>query len=202
MECAVPEEECNDDAAQPKGRAARPSGFGVLDRDIDRKVVSDGTLPGVAYLYRPTALPAIDKVCGIEGFDLTSPEIRATARLRGGRLRFPLSVSDFVLQTAQVVLAESAFRTGIPSLTLCADDPAVLEKSTASAGADQIVTPRIQHGPPRNFSDQTDPGLVERGTTLSEWPRDWDCTTWPNATAEFSKSDQDILRILEKAQTA
>jgi hypothetical protein len=170
---------------------------------MDRKVVFNGTLPGAAaYLCRPTALPAIDKVCGIGGFDLTSLEIRATARLRGGHLRSPLSVSDHVLQTEQAALADAAFRTAGPSLALCAEDPAILEDSTTCAGADQFVTPRIPHRPQQDLPDLAARAVVRRRTTLGEWPRDWNCAIWPNANAGFIKSDQDSLRCLEKAQTA
>ena len=203
MECALREDDSDDGAARPKARGARPSGFGVLDREITRNVAVDGTLPGAAAsLCRPTTLPATEKVCRIVDFDLASLEIRMTAGLGGGHLRFPLSESDCVLWTEQVVLAGSAFRTVRPSLTLCAGDPAVLEKSTASAGAHRFVTPRIPHRPQQDLPDLAARAVVRRRTTLGEWPRDWNCAIWPNANAGFIKSDQDSLRCLEKAQTA
>ena len=203
MEGAVLKDDSDDRAALPKGRAAPPPGFGVSDRDIDRTVVSDGTRPGAApRLCRPTALQATDKVCGIKDLELPSPEIRTTARLRGGRLRFPSSVSDRVLRTEQVALAESAFRTGVLSVTLCAGDPAVLEKSTASAGAHRFVTPRIPHRPPKDLPDQAAPGTVKRGLTFGEWPRDANSAICPNANAGFIKTDQGTLRFSEEVRTA
>jgi hypothetical protein len=203
MECAVREDDGDDGTALPKGRGARPSGFGVLDREVIRNVAVDRTLPGAAAsLCRPTAPPATDKVCRIVDFDLASLEIRTTAGLGGGGLRFPLSVSDHVLRTGQVVLAGSAFRTGVPFLTLCAGDPAVLEKSTASAGAHRFVTPCIPHRPLKNLPDQAAPRTVERGTPFGDWPRDWDSAIRPNANPGFIKADQDILRGPEEARTA
>ena len=203
MEGAVLKDDSDDRAALPKGRAAPPPGFGVSDRDIDRTVVSDGTLPGAApRLCRPTALHATDRVCGIKDLELSSPEIRATAGLRGGRLRFPWSVSDHVLRTEQVALAESAFRTGVLSLTLCAGDPAVLGKSTARAGAHRFVTPRIPHRLPKNPADQAVPGTVKRGLTLDARPRDADSEIWSNANDGLFKADQDMLRGPEEARTA
>ncbi len=203
MEGAVLKDDSDDGAALPKGRATRPSGFGVLDRETARKVVSNGTIPGAAASRcRPTALPATGKVCWIKDFDLTAPEIRVAARRRGGRVQFPVSVPDDVLRTAPVAHAASAFRTGVPSSTLRAGDPAVLEKPTAGAGAQQFVMPRLPHRPQQVLPDLAARAMVKRGTTFGEWPRDWDCAIWPHANAGLSKSDQHILRSLEKAQTA
>jgi hypothetical protein len=134
--------------------------------------------------------------------DLASLEIRMTAGLGGGRLRFALSESDCVLRTKQGVHADAAFRTGVPSLSQCAGDPAVLEKSTASAGAHRFVTPRIPHRPLKDLPDQAAPRTVERGTPFGDWPRDWDNAIWPNTNAGLFKAEQDMLRGPEKARTA
>ena len=203
MECALREDDSDDGAARPKARGARPSGFGVLDREITRNVAVDGTLPGAAAsLCRPTTLPATEKVCRIVDLDLASLEIRMTAGLGGGRLRFALSESDCVLRTKQGVHADASFRTGVPSLSQCAGDPAVLEKSTASAGAHRFVTPRIPHRPLKDLPDQAAPRTVERGTPFGDWPRDWDNAIWPNTNAGLFKAEQDMLRGPEKARTA
>ncbi len=203
MECAVLKDDSDAGAARPKAGGARPSGLGVLGREITRNVAADGTLPGAAAsLCRPTALQATNKVCRIVDFDLAFLEIRMTAGLGGGGLRFPLSMSDHVLRTEQVALAESAFRTSVPSLTLYAGDRAVLKKSTASAGAHRFVTPPIPHRPLKDLPDQAAPRTVKRGTPFGDWPRDWDSAIRPNANPGFNKADQDILRGPEKARTA
>lgn len=203
MECAVREDDGDDGAARPKAGGARPLQFGVLGREITCSVAADGTLPGAAAsLCRPTALQATNKVCRIVDLDLASLEIHSTAGLRGGRLRSTLSESDCVLRTKQGVHADAAFRTGVPSLSQCAGDPAVLEKSTASAGAHRFVTPRIPHRPLKDLPDQAAPRTVKRGTPFGDWPRDWDSAIWPNANAGLFKAEQDMLRGPEKARTA
>ena len=203
MGCAVLEDDSDDGASLPNGSAARPLRFGGLDPEITRNVAVDRTHPEkVPHLCRPTALPATDKVCRIVDFGLTSLEIRATAGLRGGRLRSALARSDCVLRTKQGVHADAAFRTGVPLLALCADDPAVLEKGTTRSKADQSVPPRITRGPLQNLPDQAASARIKRGTILDAWPRDWDSATWPNADAGFIKAYQDILRIFEEARTA
>jgi deoxyribodipyrimidine photo-lyase len=203
MECVVLEEYTADGAALSKGCAASPSGFGGLGPDLTRTVAVDGTRPAAAaHRCRRTALPATGKVCRIEDPDPTSLENRATAGLRDVRLWPAVSVSHSLLRTNKGALAEAACRTGVPLLTLGADGQAVLETSTTRAGDDQIVTPRITHGPLQNLPDRAAPAMVERGTPFGEWPRDWHSAIWPYANAGFFNSDQAILQSLEKARTA
>ena len=103
-----------------------------------------------------------------------------------------------MLRFEQGALADAASRVDIPSLCLRADDPESLAEWAANAGAAQLVTPYITHGPLRDWLGQAIPALAKQGITFCEWRRDWDAAIWPHATAGFFKVKQNIPRILDQ----
>jgi deoxyribodipyrimidine photo-lyase len=107
-------------------------------------------------------------------------------------------MAENVTRFEEAALVDAATRVGISPTHLRADNPYVLAKWAATAGATQIATAYVTQGPLRDWLDQATPALAVRGISLCEWRRDWDSAIWPHSTAGFFKVKKQIPRILEK----
>jgi|TARA_B110000908_G_scaffold164548_1_gene212725 hypothetical protein len=146
----------------------------------------------------PTVLLITDEDCLIEDFDLKAFDLRCGATLSCSHLRSPLRVSDHVYAFETGALADAALRSNLDITHLKAAELSVLVDWAAKAGAKQIITPYVTHGPLRNWLILAEPLLVERGITLCEQRRAWDEAIWPHATAGFFKVRKHISQILDQ----
>ena len=73
-----------------------------------------------------------------------------------------------------------------------------LARWAKGAGAAQIVSAFVTHGPLHDWMQDAAPGLAAQGIALCDWRRDWDSAIWPHATAGFFKVKQQIPRILDQ----
>ncbi|MDB4111964.1 deoxyribodipyrimidine photolyase [Yoonia sp.] len=146
----------------------------------------------------PTVLLITDEDCLIEDFDHAHLDLQCAATLSCSHLRSPLQVSEHVYAFETGALADAALRSNLDMMHLKATEPSVLADWAAKAGAKQILTPYVTHGPLRDWFNLAEPYLVERGVTLCEQRRAWDEAIWPHATAGFFKVRKQIPRILEQ----
>ena len=65
-----------------------------------------------------------------------------------------------------------------------------------------MLTPFVTRGPLRDWLDQAELILTERGSRICEYRRDWDNVIWPHATAGFFKVRKKIPRILDQTVLA
>lgn len=146
----------------------------------------------------PTVLLITDEDCLIEDFDLKAFDLRCGATLSCSHLRSPLRVSDHVYAFEPGALADAALRSNLDITHLKAAELSVLVDWAAKAGAKQIITPYVTHGPLRNWLILADPILLERGIPLCEQRRAWDEAIWPHATAGFFKVRKHISQISDQ----
>jgi hypothetical protein len=146
----------------------------------------------------PTVLLITDEDCLVEDFDLAHLDLHGAATLSCSHLRSPLRVSEHVYAFETGALADAALRSNLDTTYLVATEPSVLVEWAATAGAKQILTPYVTHGPLRDWLNLAEPFLVECGITLCEQRRAWDDAIWPHATAGFFKVRKQIPQILEQ----
>lgn len=146
----------------------------------------------------PTVILITDEDCLIEDFDHAHLDLQCAATLSCSHLRSPLQVSKHVYAFETGALADAALRSKLDMMHLKAAEPSVLVDWAAQAGAKQILTPYVTHGPLRDWLKLAEPFLVERGITLCEQRRAWDEAIWPHATAGFFKVRKQIPRILDQ----
>ena len=146
----------------------------------------------------PTVILITDEDCLIEDFDHAHLDLQCAATLSCSHLRSPLQVSEHVYAFETGALADAALRSNLDMMHLKAAEPSVLVDWAAQAGAKQILTPYVTHGPLRDWLKLAEPFLVERGITLCEQRRAWDEAIWPHATAGFFKVRKQIPRILDQ----
>ncbi|MHA7835228.1 MAG: FAD-binding domain-containing protein, partial [Algiphilus sp.] len=127
---------------------------------------------------------------------------RAAATLEASHLRSPREVASQVVAFEQAALRDAAERSGLAVTAMRAGLPDDLARWARRAGAHQIVTPYVPHGPLRDWLDEAAPALQAEGVTLAEWRRDWDTAIWPHATAGFFKVKKQIPRILREVGLA
>jgi hypothetical protein len=72
----------------------------------------------------------------------------------------------------------------------------------AETGTKQMLTPFVTRGPLRDWLDQAELILTERGSIICEYRRDWDNAIWPHATAGFFKIRKNIPKILDQTVLA
>jgi deoxyribodipyrimidine photo-lyase len=106
-------------------------------------------------------------------------------------------VSERVCAFERGALKDASSRLNLDVTPLTAADPSVLADWAEQAGAKQIFTPFVTHGPLRDWLDLAEHKLEERGITLCEQRRAWDEAIWPYATAGFFKVRKKIPQILE-----
>ena len=150
----------------------------------------------------PTALLITDEDCYLEDFDLSNLNICSVATLAGSHLRSPLTVADEVLAFEAGALADAAKRQNVTPVCLKASDPECLANWMAETGAKQMLTPFVTRGPLRDWLDQAELILTERGSRICEYRRDWDNAIWPHATAGFFKIRKNIPKILDQTVLA
>ena len=138
----------------------------------------------------------------MEDFDLSNLNICSVATLAGSHLRSPLTVADEVLAFEAGALADAAKRQNVTPVCLKASDPECLANWMAETGAKQMLTPFVTRGPLRDWLDQAELILTERGSRICEYRRDWDNAIWPHATAGFFKIRKNIPKILDQTVLA
>ena len=146
----------------------------------------------------PTVILITDEDCLIEDFDHAHLDLQCAATLSCSHLRSPLQVSKHVYAFETGALADAALRSKLDMMHLKAAEPSVLVDWAAQAGAKQILTPYVTHGPLRDWLNLAEPFLLDRGITLCEQRRAWDEAIWPHATAGFFKVRKQIPRILDQ----
>ena len=146
----------------------------------------------------PTVLLVTDEDCLIEDFDLTATDLRGAATLSCSHLRSPRPISERVYAFEAGALADVALRSDLDMTLLKAAEPSILADWAGKAGAKQIVTPFVTHGPLRDWLNLAEPHLADRGITLCERRRAWDEAIWPHATAGFFKVRKQIPQILDQ----
>ena len=145
----------------------------------------------------PTLILITDEDCQIEDFDLSALDLRGSATLSCSHLRSLRPVSERVCAFERGALKDASSRLNLDVTPLTAADPSVLADWAEQAGAKQIFTPFVTHGPLRDWLDLAEHKLEERGITLCEQRRAWDEAIWPYATAGFFKVRKKIPQILE-----
>ena len=110
----------------------------------------------------------------------------------------PFPVSERLNAFETGALADAASRSNLDMTHLTAAKPSVLADRAAEAGAKQIVTPFVTHGPLRDWLTLVEPHLAAQGSALCEHRPASDEAIWPHATAGFFKVRKDISQILEQ----